>query len=556
MQKVKSQIIVPDLPKESDKITFVLSSFDVQEKPEAELFLLVDLDAKKKENSEVFKKLISDTFFNVINLDEVSPKLQILEKALKACRDAAAEFSEESVFNAVAAVFIDDVVHISIYGDSKALYLDGTSVVPISTSKEGKYSGVSEKIQDGKVIVLCSMEFYKSFPPKTLTSLTKPILSQDLNFLSSAVILKADVAKKVQLSSEDDSSKETPASTKVSISDKKHRAKMKLPISILIPVVFLVLAIVAVVAFVFLRKANSEVIEEVLVENTTESVIVEPTKDSEEPKAEVKGELSKKLDEANKVRRVSPKVFYDISITDSKANPSELALGVNYIAVSDSLQGKIYVSNLSVSKFEELPQLFPGVRNLSFNNDVLVFTDNEGIKYYDLAKKAVVNSYFTDSSLPIGGPSIEYSGFTYAFSGDALIKYSKVGTQLKGINWAESVDFANAKAIGIDGSIYILLDDGSVVKYTGGAKDDFTLVGLDTKVSEPLKLIADPGFKLFYLADGEEGRVLAFDTDGVLSFQLKPELGSEWSDLRSLGISNDEKSYFVLVGTKVLEFAI
>ena len=553
MQKIKSQIIVPNTPEESDKIAFVLSSADNPEhKKDSNYFLLCDFASSKKENTQVFKKIIHDTFTHILTLDDSAPVLQILEKATRACKEAADKFSQNVVFNVVAAVFVDDFVHISIYGDAKALYLDGTSVMPMNTAKEGKYAGVSEKVLDGKVIILCSLDFYKNFPPKTLVSLTKPILSQDLDSLSSAVILKVDMEKKVQLQAEPASQEPKPVPTGNSVGGHKLR-RFVIPLA-------LSLAVLALIGGVLVLRNRLGGASDGGGQKDQESSVpplIESTPNAQvEPKSEVKGELSKKLDEANKVKRVVPEVFYDISIVDSKAAPTELALGLEYVAVADAIQGKIYVSSLSVAKFEELPQLFPEVKTLSFTGTFLTFSDREGIKYYDLAKKAVVNSYFADAVAPITGASIEYSGFTYGFFADKLLKYAKVGNGLKGVVWAQESSFADAVSLGIDGSIYILFKTGDIAKYTGGVKEDFTIVGLDKNIQKPFKLLADSAFKQFYVGDGAEGRLLAFDSDGVLSFQLKPEEGSEWIDLRSFGISADEKTFFTLVGTKVYEFSL
>ena len=270
----------------------------------------------------------------------------------------------------------------------------------------------------------------------------------------------------------------------------------------------------------------------------------------------VQGELTKQLDEANKVKRVSAQIYYDISIADAKAAPTELALGTTYIAVCDATQGKIFVSTKAIAKFQELPQLFPGVKNLLFEGDTLIFTDNEGVKFYNLATKSVTKSYLADTKYPTIGPSSEYLGFTYAVSGDKLVKFSKIGNKLSGTLWLQKPEFSNASSIDIDGSIYVLFSTGNLEKYTAGVKDDFSIVGLDKPIQKPLKVVTNSDYRQIYVGDGAEGRILAFDTDGILAFQIKPQLGSEWLELKSFDISTDEKSFYVLSGTKVFEFAL
>jgi len=161
-----------------------------------------------------------------------------------------------------------------------------------------------------------------------------------------------------------------------------------------------------------------------------------------------------------------------------------------------------------------------------------------------------------ESETPAIGPSKEYLGFTYAVVSNKLIKFTKVGNKLVGSNWSDREEFNNAISIAIDGSIYVLFSNGSLEKYAGGQKAEFSIVGLDKPIGKPLKVVADANFKQIYVADADEGRIIAFDDDGVLAFQVKPELGSEWTALKSFDITSDEKTFYALSGTKVYEFML
>lgn len=536
MTKIKSQKITPNLPPESSALSFALTSQDdVEHAKEWDYFAVFDLTGSAPVNTQVLINIIKDVFTHEVTESlESGSILQTLEKTLKECRDAVQKLSSDAVFNAVVAVFKDEHVYSSMYGTSKALYLDGTQVVHVETGKEGNYASGSQKIEAGKVMILCTERFFTKFPPKSLISLTKPILGDDLEELSSAVILKVDAPVVPAFMAN-----YTASSGGKSV-DKKIKRLAKPLITVLAIVLTAVVGYFGLTKFVVKSKsAPAPVID----------IVPSPQKTPE-----VQGELTKKLDEANKVKRVSAQVFYDVSITDAKANPNELALGAKYLAASDTAQGKIYVSTKSVTKFEELPQLFPGVKNLLFEGDTLIFTDNEGVKFYSLATKSVAKSYLADPNYPTLGPSSEYLGFTYALSGDKLVKFSKVGNKLVGVLWSQKPEFTGGISVDIDGSIYVLFSNGNLEKYTGGTKADFSIVGLDKPIQKPLKVVTNADYKQIYVGDGAEGRLIAFDTDGVLAFQIKPQLGSEWSNLKSFDISADEKTFYVLAGTKVYEF--
>lgn len=599
MVSIKSQKICPVLPAESAKLSFALL--------EEAHFAVFSCQSKNPFTVQVLQNILTDVFNHALVFDANQAVLPVLEEALKECKEAVLKLDAEARFSAVVALFKADFGYVTKYGDTKALYLDGTQMVHVDTDEEGQFASGTQKLDDGKVMVLCTHEFFKKYPPKSLVSLDRPILAHDLDELSSAVILKVDRldGEKATGVSGDDKDKETGkakdenkrqvdkiekadrnggATFSVSGSDSKFPktndsdAKIspiagvlkKSAVQKFVKPVGLILGILALLAvgyFVFrfvIQSPQSSNGKDSSGNQSSNTNQPEATKDADsagnqnqEPQdQQIQSELSKKLDGANKVRRVQPQVFYDVSITDAKVNPTELAQGPNYLAVSDTTQGKIYVSAKDVTKFEELPQLFPGVKNLQFDGDTLVFTDNEGVKFYAIATKSVNKSYLNDKNYSALGPASEYLGFTYAVTGDKLVKFTKTGTTLTGALWAQKEEFTSAVSMDIDGNIYVLFSNGSLEKYTAGAKADFSIIGLDKPVQKPLKVVADADFKQIYMADGEEGRILAFDEDGVLDFQLKPELGGEWTALKSFDITADEKTFYVLSGTKVFEFKL
>ncbi len=578
MLTIKSQKITPTVLAESETASFAIA--------QENCYAVFSYQSKEILNTQVAQNIITDIFTHSTVLEGDEAVLQVLEKSLKDCKEAAQKLKEDIVFTAVVAFFKDDFVYVSMYGDAKALYLDGTQMVHASTEKEGYFAGGTQNIEDGKVMVLCTHSFFKKFPPQSLISLDKPVLAQDLDDLSSAVILKVDrvaegkpaipvkdkaVDKIEPTNGSADLKKNIGTSSKSSVYpravgwvggdavkkvsvDGASKPKLKQITKLILIAVGALLLLIG--GYFGLRAILLKPKPLIQPNNNVqkEGNLIKP---QESPQSkEIQGELSRRLDEANKVKRVQAQVFYDISITDAKTSPSELTQGQNYLAVSDAKQGKIYVSAKDVTKFEELPQLFPGVRNLLFEGNTLIFTDNEGVKFYALATKSVNKSYIADSNYPTLGPASEYLGFTYAISGDRLVKFTKSVNRLIGFLWSQKPEFTTALSMDIDGSIYVLFSNGSLEKYTAGAKDDFSIVGLDKPIQKPLKVITDADFKQIYVADGEEGRILAFDTDGVLAFQIKPELGGEWTQLKSFDVSVDEKTFYVLSGTKVYEFKL
>ena len=101
-------------------------------------------------------------------------------------------------------------------------------------------------------------------------------------------------------------------------------------------------------------------------------------------------------------------------------------------------------------------------------------------------------------------------------------------------------------------SIYIITKDGNIESYAGGTRDTFTVTGL----TNPSQIIADIDLDNIYVADNGNGRVVVFDTKGNFVKEYKPKKDGAWSDIRSIGVSPNEKILFVLNGSKIFKLDI
>ena len=87
------------------------------------------------------------------------------------------------------------------------------------------------------------------------------------------------------------------------------------------------------------------------------------------------------------------------------------------------------------------------------------------------------------------------------------------------INWSEVIDMA------IDGFVYLLLSDGSVIKFAGGQPQPFSLEGLDSPLESGLTMFASPDCESVFVADGEGERIVEFSKEGqfVRQYRAAPD---------------------------------
>jgi len=103
----------------------------------------------------------------------------------------------------------------------------------------------------------------------------------------------------------------------------------------------------------------------------------------------------------------------------------------------------------------------------------------------------------------------------------------------------------------IDGSIYILYDDGEVLKFLGGEIETFEIRGLLDPISQTVTLAVDPhsGSGNVYVADRGNKRILKFGPDGAFLAQLCAEVA--FDELEALAVDEAARRLYVFSGGKL-----
>lgn len=112
-----------------------------------------------------------------------------------------------------------------------------------------------------------------------------------------------------------------------------------------------------------------------------------------------------------------------------------------------------------------------------------------------------------------------------------------------------SPDLSSASSIAIDGSIWVLGKDGSVLKFTRGVSDNLSLTGLDKAFSSPTRIFTNTATENVYILDNGNSRIVVFDKNGAYKEQYQSAL---FKDAREIEVSKDKA--FVLVGSKLYSF--
>ncbi|TKJ31594.1 MAG: hypothetical protein CEE40_00805 [Chloroflexi bacterium B3_Chlor] len=149
-----------------------------------------------------------------------------------------------------------------------------------------------------------------------------------------------------------------------------------------------------------------------------------------------------------------------------------------------------------------------------------------------------------------------YSGNLYVLdlAHESIMKYIPSGDDyqqppvdyLQGsvdIQWTSVIDMA------IDGSVYLLLSNGSIMKFAAGAPQPFPLEGLYPPLENPEAIFASPDSLSVFVAEPAQARIVEFNRDGQFIRQFRAARDGEdpFADLRAFVV--DVSHNRLLIGT-------
>ncbi|MGE5140625.1 MAG: hypothetical protein ACM3JD_14250 [Rudaea sp.] len=113
------------------------------------------------------------------------------------------------------------------------------------------------------------------------------------------------------------------------------------------------------------------------------------------------------------------------------------------------------------------------------------------------------------------------------------------------------VDFSRATAMAIDSDVWVLMDDGQVLRFQGGQKQTFELGGLETPLKQPKAIFTRAGVDSLYIADSGNARIVQFDKNGRLVRQYRPRAqdGDAFDGLSALATNESKRKFYFTSGS-------
>lgn len=208
----------------------------------------------------------------------------------------------------------------------------------------------------------------------------------------------------------------------------------------------------------------------------------------------------------------------------------------------------------SESKFLSYELDNPNASYFTENEDNVFFVDGSGISRIDKGndkKTQIVKKTWKKE----GGIGSFGSNVYVLDKENGILKFVPSGANYSESNYltGDEPDFSNSSAIAIDGSIYVLFNDGTIKKFTKGTSDTFSVSGLSKPMSGPTRIFTGEDTDNIYVLDNGNSRVVVLGKDG--KFQ-KAYSANVLKAAKDFDVDEVGKKILILSGGKVYQIDI
>jgi len=185
------------------------------------------------------------------------------------------------------------------------------------------------------------------------------------------------------------------------------------------------------------------------------------------------------------------------------------------------------------------------------NEDFVYFVDGSGISRIDKGnneKEQIIKKDWKEE----GGIGLFGSNVYLLDREGGILKFVAASESAynKSDYFSEAPNLGNSIAMTIDGSIYILFDDGSIKKYTRGNEDEFSVSGVEKVMSSPTRIFTNEDADNIYILDGGNSRIVVLDKEGKFVSSYSANVIKNAKDF---DVNEANKKIFVLSGDKVYQ---
>ncbi len=257
----------------------------------------------------------------------------------------------------------------------------------------------------------------------------------------------------------------------------------------------------------------------------------------------------------------APVELANFSNLNATAQPLNIILANGKIYAADSQLKSIYsldLNNQLITAIADLGKpisqlLYPAKFSAKGGDDKIYYFNLNNIMEFDAKTESIAllnieSNFNLNNTVDIKG----FNGRLYFLDAknNKITRLNKSGSEFaNAYSWlAEDADLTSSVSLDIDGSIYVLKNNGEVLKFTKGKIDTFSLQAIEPVISSATKILVSPEQKYIYILEPANKRLVIFDKSGKF---LNQYLINGFNDLKDFTVDETSKKIYFLNGTSV-----
>ncbi len=285
-------------------------------------------------------------------------------------------------------------------------------------------------------------------------------------------------------------------------------------------------------------------------------------KDLKDEVAALRSTIQSKLRDIQHVISVEPELIYDLAGLEVGFSTSAIAVANKHVYTFNTQSASIYGIAIEDKKSESIVDA-PSLEHplMAFvpdkTNPLYLLQNDGGIQELNVTDKKL-------ASVPIAYANVQRDIRDAFFFNNRLYTLDAKNNQIfrhqradkgfgTGTAWITDtgVDLQDARSLAIDGAVYVLKENGTMMKFSSGKKDATAFDPVDPAFGNPTVLYTTANLGTLLVVDQKERRVVEYAKDGKF---LRQYASDKLGDLRDVAVVDG--MVYVLSGTQVFRFPL
>ena len=249
-------------------------------------------------------------------------------------------------------------------------------------------------------------------------------------------------------------------------------------------------------------------------------------------------------------------VFFDMNLIKSGGSGGKMALYQKSAVILDLKNKAIYSLSLDTKQASIFAgsEIVKEAQTITTHGKSAYILNADGITQVDIPSKSAKVAIINDKNWGEITQLYAFAGNLYLLDGknNAIWKYIATENGFSGrtsyLNSDVSVSLDKTRKMIIDGSVWVITNSGSIMKFTSGRPEVFSFKGIEDNISDISSIFISDEEKYLYVLDKHSQRILVFDKEGNYQSQY------QWEELKNadeLVVSEEEKKIYVLIANKI-----